>query len=230
MEQQIEAWLLEQSKRLFIASPDFDDPESVHRMRVASRRLRVGLRLLGVRRVPSLARLGRALGAVRTLDVSLALLREAPVRSRSLEQRLRRERRQRLAQLRRVYERTEPVVWSGRRANLRRALAELRRLVRKRLARFEERRSGGAFHKLRIAVKKYRYGLEAVGAADRIKPLKRLQELMGDCHDVEVLLKGLPAGPLRQYFEKERKRRRAAVQKFLDGHRRWVEKVKLDYE
>jgi len=230
IEQRIEAWLSKQSKRLFVAAPDFDAPETVHRMRVASRRLRVGLGFLGARRVPSLARLGRALGAVRTLDVSLALLREAPARCPSVEEQLAQERVPRLAELRRVYGRTTPAAWRGGCPDARRALAELHRALRKRLAQFDERGTGDAFHNLRIALKKYRYGLEIVGEGKRIEPVKQLQELMGVCHDIEVLLQQLPAGPVKQYFVKEHRRRYEAVLKFLDGKRRWVKKVKSNHE
>lgn len=230
IEQRIEAWLSKQSKRLFVASPDFDAPETVHRMRVASRRLRVGLGFLGARRVPSLARLGRALGAVRALDVSLALLRGTPVRCPSLEERLAQERGQRLAELRRVYERTKPATRRDGRPDARRALAELHRALRKRLAQFDGRRTSAAFHKLRIALKKYRYGLEIAGEGKRIEPVKQLQELMGVCHDIEVLLEQLTAGPVKQFFAKEHRRRYEAVLKFLDGKRRWVKKVKSNHE
>jgi CHAD domain-containing protein len=221
----IEVWLAGQAWRLFIAAPDFGDAETVHRMRVASRRLRVGLGFLGVPRVRRLERLGRALGAVRTLDVNLALLRAAPVRCVALDRQLARERRRRLATLRAVWRTTKPVAWSEGKPDARRALEELRRVLRKRLRQFDKTGSSAAFHGLRIAVKKYRYGLEVVGATKRIKPLKQLQQLMGDCHDVEVLLEQLPNGPLQKHFRKEHQRRYDAVKKFLDGERRWVKKV-----
>jgi len=217
----IESYLREQTRRLFPVSPDFGDAETVHRMRVASRRLRVGLQFLGVRREPQLGRLGRALGAVRVLDVNLALLREAPVRCPALERQLARARRERLSVLRKLHRMTKPVALRRGKPDVRRALAELHRVLRKRLARFDGEPS---FHKLRIAVKKYRYGLEIAGATGRLKPVKRLQELMGDCHDVEVLLECLPAGPLKEYFKKEHRNRFARVKKFLDGGRRWARK------
>lgn len=215
------AWLAEQARCVFALSPDFGDAETVHRMRVASRRLRVGLQFLGMRRSARLGRLGRALGAVRVIDVNLALLREAPVRCPLLERQLVRERRERLAELRRVFRTTKPVTWRPGKAGARRTLEKLRQVLRKRLEQFD---GGPAFHKLRIAVKKYRYGLEIAGATRRIKPVKRLQELMGDCHDVEVLLECLPSGPVKEYFEEEHRRRFARVKKFLDGGRRWARK------
>ena len=81
----IEAYLLEKTRRLFVAAPDLNDAENVHRMRVASRRLRVGLEFFAVcfeahelkQAQQQLRRLTRTLGAVRSLDVNLDLLRKA---------------------------------------------------------------------------------------------------------------------------------------------------------
>jgi CHAD domain-containing protein len=61
-----------------------DDPEAVHKMRVATRRLRAALRVFEDMLPPSAAELGRelrwlagALGAVRDLDVQIHSLGEA---------------------------------------------------------------------------------------------------------------------------------------------------------
>ncbi|MCX7887355.1 MAG: CHAD domain-containing protein [Verrucomicrobiae bacterium] len=226
----IEAWVRKQARSLFCASPDFNDAETVHQMRVASRRLRIGLQFLGMPRSAALARLGRALGAVRVLDVNLQLLRSAPVPCPAVERRLQQARAKRVAELRRIYARTKPVEVGQCRHDARRALTELHRALRKRLARFEENPSSETFHKLRIALKKYRYGLEIVGEKKRLKQIKRLQELMGACHDIEVLLEWLPKGELREHFLKEHKRCWKAARKFLDGRRGWVKKLKWDDE
>jgi len=227
---QIANRLRKQTRRLFLPSPDFDNAETVHRMRVASRRLRAGLRFFGVRCPPELRRLGHVLGAVRALDVHRALLRDAPQRCPVLERRFAQERRRRVAELQRLYRAMNPVVWQQRPVDAHRVLERLRQTMEKRLRQFEKKESRAAFHRLRIAVKKYRYGLEIAGATKPVKPLKRLQELMGACHDVETLLKELPPGALREHFEKEHKRRWAAVRKLLDDRRHWVKKVKWDHD
>ena len=246
-ERQIETWLLGQAHRLFIVSPDFDDIEIVHQMRVASRRLRVGLEFFAACFEPrelkqvlqQLRRLGKALGAVRVLDVNLTMLSTANGCA-ALKRKLTVERKARLAELCILYRatmtakigsRVETLVMQRRgKTDGRLALGELRRQLRRCLKRFDARRGTEAFHRLRIAVKKYRYGLEIVGATKRIQALKQLQELMGRCHDVEVLLERLPDGPLKKHFRKEHRRQYDAVQKFLDGSRRWVKKVNQNHE
>jgi len=256
--EQIEQYLLEQTRRLFPESPDLDDAETVHRMRVASRRLRVGLEVFADGFDPrecrqllrQIARLGDALGVVRVLDVNLTLLRGGSVRNipsnRAEQLALLRKRVPPRTELEELYRamttakiasRVETLVVQRRgKTDGLAALADLRRVLRRCLERFDEKHREVAFHKLRIAVKKYRYGLEiaeTVFGADvggRMESVKTLQELMGTCHDVEVLMERLPKGPLKKYFAKEHRRRYETVKKFLDGGRRWVKKVKLDNE
>ena len=40
-------------------------------------------------------------------------------------------------------------------------------------------------HRLRVRIKKARYALEAIGKP--IGPIRRLQDLLGDAHDLEIL-------------------------------------------
>jgi CHAD domain-containing protein len=252
----IEAWLGEQTRRLFVASPDFADADTIHDMRVASRRLRVGLEFFAenfdARELDQLLRhvnrLADALGAVRALDVNLELLRKKSCRNidgtLTEQNRLLREREKLRPALEILYRamitgkipsRIETLVARRRgQPDARASLGALRRDVRRSLDRFDEKPASVAFHKLRIAAKKYRYGLEiatAVFGADaeeKIVTVKELQERMGACHDVEVLMERLPVGPLKKYFAKEHRRRYEAVEKFLDDGRRWVKKLKLE--
>lgn len=89
------------------------DPEAVHQMRVATRRMRSALRFLGPfvtdarlqRLVPRLRRLGRLLGAVRDLDVALERARsfaEAHSNEKALQPLLESWERQRARHLRRL--------------------------------------------------------------------------------------------------------------------------------
>ena len=245
---QIEQYLLKQTSHVFPALPNFNDAETVHEMRVATRRLRVGLEFFAAGFEPSeyqqllrqLARLGKALGVVRMCDVNRALLR------RNAGATLQRERVARCKELvelchvmmtAKIAARIAALVTHRHgKTDARRALEKLRRNLRRCLERFDKQRGRAAFHKLRIAARNYRYGLEiakfifSAKAGKQMKVIKKLQELMGACHDVEVLMEWLPEGELEKMFTKEYQRRSAAVQKFLDGGRRWVKKVKLDHE
>lgn len=50
-----------------------------------------------------------------------------------------------------------------------------------------------ALHDLRIAAKRLRYLLELTGPQEPVKPLKRLQDTLGDIHDCDVQLPPLRA-------------------------------------
>jgi CHAD domain-containing protein len=206
------------------------DVEGVHRMRVASRRLREAMPLLATAAAPgksgassrrkitrALRRVTRALGGVRELDVALGYLDEIDSSrpdlagaTRTVGRFIRWEREvRRVAMLRRL---------EG--ANLKRIERRiLARLVdfqvtdpgsqqSPRLGRRIERRAAGLemaveaagdlyapdrLHGVRIATKKLRYALELareLGAArtlGSVRRLKRMQDLLGRMHDLEVL-------------------------------------------
>jgi CHAD domain-containing protein len=221
-----------------------------------------------------LRRLTRTLGEMRTLDVNVQLLRRAathlpaatrPART-TLEHALLAERIVRLAEVRDLLEALRVGKFELRiRALVSREdrqfdpkrlvkdataqLDELRRMLRRRLRRYDRKQSGSAFHKLRIAVKKYRYGLEAAQAvfavkvSARIRAVETLQDLMGAAHDVEVLEDYLghaqarheekdktlasDTGRMLKVFRIERRRRMAAVADFLNEQRTWLRKIKL---
>lgn len=278
----IESYLWEKSCRLFPTSPDLDNPEIIHRMRVASRRLRVGLEFFTAiydsrelkQILQQLRRLTRALGAIRVLDVNLDHLRKASVLlppdttqiRLALERQFTRERQShqanleallRASQVSKLPSRikklvTRPSLQLDDKRILRSVtdqLAELRRTLRKRLLQFDQPRGHGAFHKLRIAAKKYRYGLEMAHIVfdadtdDRLEPIETLQELMGTCHDIEVLTDHLIAARknwqtdrkdlartarhLINFFQEEHQRHYDRVKKFLKGKRPWLKRIKL---
>ena len=254
------------------------DVETLHRLRITSRRLRVGLRLFA-EVFPSterrqacrhLRRLTRALGEVRTLDVNLQLLRAARRRlapeTRDVQVQATRmllaERAEKLKALRelaallvasRFAARLEKMIrHTDRRLDSKRLLKSvreeverLRGVARQRFKRWEDKKNRRAFHRLRIAVKKYRYALESSGAVfgmpgkSRVDAVEDLQDLMGACHDVEILLEWLESakldkslarqvewvsGCLREDYDQHR---RAAVE-FLKKERRWAKKVRLE--
>lgn len=206
--------------------------DALHRMRVATRRLRVGLQFFAVlfpdnelRQVQrQLRRTTRTLGKIRTIDVNHRLLRKAKPETirRMLTDELSAERRQHLAELRELVQtfatsrfeariqalltKPRPLAgkWLVKEANA--ALGELRHNVRRRLRKC--RTNDAAFHKFRIALKHYRYALETsaavfqVDAAGRLRAVKELQDCLGASHDLEVLLEFL--GDCRNRWKKTR--------------------------
>ncbi len=196
------------------------DAGAVHQARVASRRLREVLPALeaaGVRAaarvVVKVRRVTRALGAARDCDVALGHLTElvtrhpvSPLALSAASRHVRRDRELALREARRVL---TP-------ARLRRLFAsleslkvpghvesdDLARVVRARVQRRARDlgealgRLGGVYvpgrlHRVRIAVKRLRYALEAsaVSAAPstQLRQLRAIQELLGRAHDLHVL-------------------------------------------
>ena len=216
--------------------------EPVHDMRVASRRLRAALRLLGNARLrnlePAVKELQDALGAVRDVQLQIAWLAR---RSGKLAA----QRRQVLpgagAALRRALD-----DWLSRTATgIATAIPRLdrsgrlggpriRRALRKRLAAVEKRLRAAlenpdalTAHRLRIGVKKLRYFSELAEPAlpgacgELLEELELMQERLGELHDADVrvgLLEEMGAPALRRREEAHR----AALARRLDTElRRW---------
>jgi CHAD domain-containing protein len=214
--------------------------------------------------------LTRTLGTVRALDVNLQLLRAARKRLQpeTRETQVRAARMllaERAAAVKDVQELSAMLRKSGFAARLERMirytrhqlhskrllntvreeLERLRDVARRREKTWEQKQSRRAFHRLRIAVKKYRYALEVAegvfgsSVKSRLDAVEDLQDLMGACHDVEVLLEWFDAakwekalakpvgwitGCLREDFEQCR---HEAV-RFLKKERIWMKKVRLE--
>jgi CHAD domain-containing protein len=201
------------------------DVEAVHRTRVASRRIREALPVIGAddRRARDLRRtratvrqLTRALGGVRELDVSIAILEDfgrrfAPLQPATLVVRelVERERTARRAEMTRRLNELKPERLAERLTSLAGAatgrgradrVARLRGRLARRAGRLEAAVSlAGALyafdrlHQVRIAAKKLRYVLELVqelahvGTRRLVKPLTEAQDLLGRLHDLEVV-------------------------------------------
>jgi CHAD domain-containing protein len=245
-----------------------------HRARVSVRRLRVGWELFAglypagelAQMQKQLRRLGRALGTVRALDVNAELLgaldrRPAPAVRAALavlaDERAHQLRElavvQRAARTGRLVDRLERLLDRPRRRltsarllrQVREEVDDLRRKLRRRLAQYEKKGSGRAFHRLRIAVKRYRYAVLAGGTAfpgpnrQREKALAEVQDLMGACHDLEVLrdwLRGqVPTGgreveQLVDIFNQKHKQSLKACRRHLARETSWRKKIKLELE
>jgi CHAD domain-containing protein len=206
------------------------EAESVHKMRVASRRLREAVPLLPKAAEPDgscapagrrigrpLRRVTRALGGVRELDVALTYLDEIgsarsaladtvgtvsqvirwerEVRRQAMLRRLRRENLEKIA--RRLLEQVVDLEVSAPSLS---PSPGLGRRIARRAAGVEAavEAAGGLYaqnrlHSVRIATKKLRYALELahelapVRTLGPVRRLKRMQDLLGRMHDLEVL-------------------------------------------
>jgi len=175
--------------------------KAVHQMRVAARRLRAALRLLGLRELdPELKRLQDALGDVRDLqlqvdwlegrDDDLGRARQAQLRKaeQGLERQLRAWRSRTLpALLEAAVDDSSPPARAAAKL-LRRQLDRLER----RLERARSRLTPKVLHRARVSVKQVRYLLEVAKgslpkkATSLQADLKTLQASLGELHDVDV--------------------------------------------
>jgi CHAD domain-containing protein len=130
-------------------------------------------------------------------------------------------------------------------------LRDLRRTLRRRHKQFLKKRSSLSFHKFRIAAKGYRYALEACQAVfridvqERIRSVETLQDLMGEAHDVELLIDYLRQSRGRadkedkklaacierliHTFTGEHQKRFALFEDYLKEKRPWMKKVRLQF-
>jgi CHAD domain-containing protein len=198
----------------------------VHQARVASRRLRAALPVLGVRadattlgRVrKQVRRITRALGPVRELDVALANLSEfapkAMVSARAVQRVRQAMTAERQARRREMLDAITPIALEklrkrlagvGQTPGVRTPPADemgeaVRRVARRALALHQAiEHAGGVYladrlHRVRVAAKKLRYGLEIERelrrsrSTARINRLKAMQDRLGRIHDLEILI------------------------------------------
>jgi CHAD domain-containing protein len=207
------------------------DQEGIHAARIATRRLRELLPLIGYPATggadlaAEFKSIGRSLGDVRDADVQSALMRHLesriPAAAPALVVVRQKRERKRLALVRalikqleerdigklldaaRIAGRAHLPAWSWSRPaweqRLRRALVERAAESRRAIAHATGVYFPNRAHKLRIALKKFRYAAEiadetAVWAAhDDIRDLKRGQDVLGDLHDRQALIDHLTA-------------------------------------
>jgi CHAD domain-containing protein len=201
--------------------------EPVHDMRVALRRLRAALRLLRLRELdPAVKETQDALGRVRDLQLQLEWLSGRPPARRIA------------AALRRAEHALQPALAQWRSSTLPALLeavetakapgpARRRKILRKRLDRFEERLESAlerqtprAMHRVRISAKQIRYLFELVKGPTAkllLAELPALQKSLGQLHDMDVR-----ARP-------EEKTARAALAEVVKTQlERWKERALID--
>jgi CHAD domain-containing protein len=217
----LRARLREQAEAVLAHDPGTrlgSDPEELHQMRVATRRLRAFLRAGRALLDPAwseplreeLRWLGSALGPVRDFDVLLAHLRpevealgEDAAAGRTLLRALERQRssarRRLLTVLRDVRyfalldALDQPVQTVAEEPTLDEIHAEEHRKLRKAMNALGPDSTDAELHAARIKVKRARYAAELAGAGDYVKAAKALQDVLGDHQDAVVAQERLRA-------------------------------------
>jgi CHAD domain-containing protein len=175
--------------------------KAVHQMRVAARRLRATLRLLGLREVdPEVKRLQDALGDVRDLQLQVDWLkgRDDDLR-RARQAELRKAEQGLERQLRAWRSRTLPALLEAAVDDSSPSARTAAKLLRRRLDRLERRLDRArsrltpkVLHRARVSVKQVSYLLEVAKgvlpkkATSLQSDLKTLQASLGELHDVDV--------------------------------------------
>jgi CHAD domain-containing protein len=200
-EQNAKKYLKAQSKAIARLAPIVSrhgGVDHVHQLRVAVRRARVALWILKDKSneiqykklSQNLQRIGKALGKVRELDVAIQdaddygidssqLTARRDTSRKKLRKKINRKQRQNLALLFRSFD----VATLSRSPDLMKSRDNLRVRLNRNLKRHINEQT--KLHRLRVAMKKIRYSLEALGKP--VDPIKRLQNILGDAHDLEIL-------------------------------------------
>ncbi len=150
----------------------------IHQLRVTIRRLSV---VLTNRK---LQKLSKVLGKDRDLDVAIENAKIYHMGTRKLNQAMLKARRDSQKAVKRF------AIKGPERSSRSKLVVIYKRMMRKNLVEFEKYQSidlgHKKLHKLRILMKEIRYGLEAIGKPD--PKLKKMQDLLGHIHDLEVLV------------------------------------------
>jgi CHAD domain-containing protein len=207
------------------------DPDSVHDMRVATRRLRAALRIFKLSD-RKLKRLQDALGAVRDVHVQAdwlakepscaalyaRLLSEMQADAGTLRGEILRWRSETIPGLKRACADAK----SPRRSKARKQLAKSIARVEASCSAFRRSQEATVAHRLRINAKKLRYDLELLDEDSALlKQLIPLQQGLGDLHDADVRIELLAREGLRKLATRERTRRRKLAQRAKAPVARW---------
>jgi len=167
------------------------DEENVHDLRIASRKLLTLIRIFELDPFSKpLKKAANKLGELRDIDVSLAHAAEFGLEAEDLKE----ERRRLRKKVKKFFDKhhkriIEKIIHHAQVKLLEKNEDDLQSVVenyKTEMMKWKDVRIGREnFHKFRIALKKARYILEAQGA--KVKDIVKLQDLLGDIHDLEVL-------------------------------------------
>ncbi len=173
--------------------------EPIHQLRVATRRVRtivwvlqLSTNLKHIKKFKhELQAVAKMLGHVRELDVAIldakqyginssVLIKKRKTNAKKLQMHINRNHRKHLAK--QLSEITKTVAEINPKL-LNKAYKHLALQLNKQLKQNLNKET--SLHQLRITLKKARYAIEAMGKP--VKPLKELQQILGDAHDLETL-------------------------------------------
>ena len=209
--------------------------EAVHDMRIALRRLRAALRLLRRRELDGpVKELQDALGQVRDLQLQIGWLRERDKQLASRREKLLASKRARLDRaLEKWRAQTLPSLLSPAKSSGKLGGGRTRKMLRKRLRRFQERLDAAVsrpqpaiLHRVRISVKQLRYLLEltekALPPARRLLPeLLPLQKALGELHDVDLRIQLLRSHRLAALLREQKETRTQLLKVVAAELSRW---------
>lgn len=193
-----------------------NDPETIHRVRVSSRRIRSILSLYRLPRelTAPLREIGSHLGALRDIEVEMDFIRSSSLSPEIKGILLKKKSLQREVMRVELTNRnpsfdSHKFLGDIKRYIKKKPLDE-RRIFRKLLntaERVSSHAAKGELHSLRISIKKMRYTIEALGLAHKvylgsIDDFKRYQDILGVIHDLEVWRNKSVLDPaLREYTD-----------------------------
>lgn len=201
------------------------DEENVHDLRIASRRLLTLIRIFELDPFSKpLKKAANKLGELRDLDVSLHHADEYGLPSDDLQLERKKARKKVKKFFTKQRQKTIEKIMHHAQIKLQeKDEGDLHDVVEKykaEMMKWKDTPIGREnFHEFRIALKKARYILEAQG--ERVKELVRLQDLLGDIHDLEVLTEKTGTTPeiqemkLKDFDEAVKLKRRLQKEEFL---------------
>lgn len=201
------------------------DEENVHDLRIASRRLLTLIRIFELDPFSKpLKKAANKLGELRDLDVSLAHADEYGLPSEDLKRERNKARKKVKKFFTKQRQKTIEKIMHHAQVKLQEKnegdLHDVVERYKSEMMKWKDVPIGREnFHDFRIALKKARYILEAQG--EKVKELVRLQDLLGDIHDLEVLTEKTGTTPeiqemkLKEFDEAVRLKRRLQKEEFL---------------
>lgn len=164
--------------------------KTVHKLRVASRRINSLNEIINREKNGELSKLAKKLGKLRDLDVGMENAHRFNLDTDELKADRNKRRKQLVSFSRKKNRKKLSLELDDTEKSLKKKLSDLDQIVDDFFLdladRFTEELDEDHLHKFRVALKKARYFLEALGA--QVESLSEIQENLGQIHDLDVLM------------------------------------------